>query len=80
MKSFHAGATHVWLPYADEQTALRYIDRKNITHVVVRSADAGTVPYIEKWIRSGVPHPRAEAIYAYDLGPDNHVKIYEIGR
>lgn len=78
--AFHARAQHFWLPYCEEETALRYIERKDVTHVVIQAADIGSVPYIEKWVKEGVPHPDARLVYSFEMSPGESVKIYEIGK
>jgi hypothetical protein len=77
--AFHAGAAHFWLPYCDEPTALRYIEQKQITHVVVRTADRSAVPYLDKWLGSGPPLAQAKVVYGFDM-PGESIKIYATGR
>jgi 4-amino-4-deoxy-L-arabinose transferase-like glycosyltransferase len=78
--AFHAGAEHFWLPYCDEATALRYIDRRDITHVAVRTGDRGAAPYVVKWVTGGLPLANARMVHSFDLGAGETVKIYAIGR
>jgi hypothetical protein len=53
--AFHAKADFVWLPYSDERTALRYLAKHRVTHVVLESDWLDTVPYLRSWAESGVP-------------------------
>jgi hypothetical protein len=60
--AFHAKAEFVWLPYCDEGTALKYLTKKQVTHVVLRSDRAGwgldTTPYLRSWAQNGMPGAR----------------------
>jgi hypothetical protein len=79
--AFHAGAEFVWLPYADEATALRFLKKKQVTQFVVRSYTTyalESVPYLKKWLAGGVPEARlaaqvisgsGEKVLIYDLLP-----------
>ena len=71
----------MWLPYADEATTLRFLNKKQVTHVVVRSYTSyalESVPYLKKWLADGVPGARltaqvvsgsGEKVFVYDLRP-----------
>jgi len=76
--SFHAGASHVWMPYADEAAAIDYIKKKGIDFVVVRKSDAPTRPYLEKWAESGLPLPGAKLVDTFDIGTWETVRIYRV--
>ena len=54
LAAFHARSEFVWLPYCDEETALRFLAAMKATHVVLRS-DQGERPYLKKWMERGVP-------------------------
>jgi 4-amino-4-deoxy-L-arabinose transferase-like glycosyltransferase len=53
--AFHARAEFVWLPYCDEGTALKYLAKKQVTHVVVDSDQSDERPYLRSWVQDGVP-------------------------
>ena len=76
--SFHAKATHFWLPYCDETTALRYLERKNINIAVIRKSAAETRPYLKAWADNGIPHPRAKLAYSLEIGTHEKIMIYRI--
>jgi hypothetical protein len=61
--AFHARADFVWLPYSDEETALKYLRSKQVTHVVprLRSDMPVETPYLRKWVENGVPESRLVA-------------------
>jgi hypothetical protein len=54
--AFHAHAEFVWLPYCDESTALTYLARNKVTHVVVQGQAADARPYLRKWMTEGIPN------------------------
>jgi 4-amino-4-deoxy-L-arabinose transferase-like glycosyltransferase len=77
--SFHAKASHFWLPWCDEKTALGYIERKNVNVVVVRTSEAESRPYLRSWADNGIPDPRAKLVYSVDTGTEK-IMIYRIER
>jgi hypothetical protein len=74
--SFHAGAEFVWLPYSDETTALQYLKKRHVTHIVVRSGEAEWRPYLRKWLAGDVPEGRLTA--QVTSGTGEKVQIYEL--
>ena len=63
-------------PYANSALALRYIAAKNLTFIVVSSMESGGTPYVDDWLKSGIPDSRAHEIY--NSGNNDHaVRIYE---
>ncbi|HXA96414.1 MAG TPA: glycosyltransferase family 39 protein [Candidatus Dormibacteraeota bacterium] len=72
--AYYAGGTLRYLPYADSAIALRYIDRISPNFVVLESVNLR--PYIESWVKSGIPTARARLIYSGGEGEDE-VMIYE---
>jgi 4-amino-4-deoxy-L-arabinose transferase-like glycosyltransferase len=54
--AYHAGAKLIWLPYCDEQTALSYLRKQVVTHVVVDEEEIASRPYLGKWLEQGVPN------------------------
>ncbi len=78
--SFHANALHFWLPYCDEETALKYIQNKNINAVVIRESDGDSRPYLKSWVDNGIPISTAALVYSFELGARDKIKIYRIGQ
>jgi hypothetical protein len=78
--SFHAAATHFWLPYADSATAAKYIDKNAIDLVVLRTAEADTRPYARAWIEKGLPIGNARLLQTFDLRGGERVIVYKIDR
>ena len=56
--TFNAHAQFVWLPYSDEGTALKYLAKKQVTHVVLRSEVQDAPSYVKSWMQHGVPGAR----------------------
>ena len=80
--AFNAGAEFGWLPYSDEATALQFLNKRQVTHVVARGEALEWRPYLKKWMESGVPGGRlvAQAISGtgekgviYKISPDGKV-------
>jgi hypothetical protein len=76
--AFHAHADFVWLPYCDEITALRYLEKKRVTHIVVRGYSPGSRPYLKKWMENGVPNARLVAQTISGTG--EKVLVYDVRR
>jgi 4-amino-4-deoxy-L-arabinose transferase-like glycosyltransferase len=76
--AFNAGAQFVWLPYCDEATALQFLNKRHVTHVVARGEALEWRPYLKKWMESGVPGGSlvAQAI----SGTGEKVQVYELRR
>ena len=53
--AFHARAEFVWLPYCDGGTAVKYLAKKQVTHVVLDQQYADATPYLRSWAQNGVP-------------------------
>jgi 4-amino-4-deoxy-L-arabinose transferase-like glycosyltransferase len=76
--AFHARAEFVWLPYCDEATALQFLNKRQVTHIVVRSDAMEWRPYIKKWMADGVPDARLTAQVISGTG--EKVQLYELRR
>jgi hypothetical protein len=74
--AFHARAEFVWLPDCDEATAVQFLNKKQVTHVVVRNTDWR--PYLKKWMADGVPDARLMAQVISGTG--EKVQVYELRR
>jgi hypothetical protein len=75
--AFHANADFIWLPYSDEATALRYLAKTGVTHVVLRD-DVGERPYLKKWIDEGVPG--ASRLVDVTSSKGVRFQVYQLGR
>ena len=73
--AFHARADFVWLPYCDESTALEFIKKNKVTHVILRNLEGR--PYLSKWLNEGVPGARQIVNLS---GAGRRFMIYEIYR
>jgi hypothetical protein len=71
---YYAGGDLQYLPYAGSDLALRYIERKDPDFVVLESVKAR--PYLENWLKDGIPSRKARLIYTGGTG-DDRVVIYE---
>jgi 4-amino-4-deoxy-L-arabinose transferase-like glycosyltransferase len=74
---FHARATFVPLPYADSSTALRYLEKRQVRFIVLRDADKTSTPYLESWLKQGVPADGAKLIYNESSPALGRILIYE---
>jgi 4-amino-4-deoxy-L-arabinose transferase-like glycosyltransferase len=76
--AFNAGAEFVWLPYSDEATALQFLNKRQVTHVVTRGEALEWRPYLKKWMESGVPGGSlvAQAV----SGTGEKVQVYKLRR
>lgn len=82
--AFHANAEFVWLPHSSEQTALAYLAKKHVTHVVLRSlhlSESGVheVPYLATWLQNGVPGGQLVARSARSNGREL-VQVFRLQR
>jgi hypothetical protein len=74
--AFHARAEFVWLPYGDEATALRYLAKKHVTHVVLSSDALDRAPYLKSWAQHGVPGGQLVGQVRTDGG--RHVQVFRV--
>jgi Dolichyl-phosphate-mannose-protein mannosyltransferase len=81
---FYAGANVAYLPFAEADVALRYIEKQRPDYIVLLGAEPGGLPYAAKWFQEGIPDPRAVLVYDegtaayYDPGTSSteRIKIY----
>ena len=81
---YYANAHVAYLPFAEEGTALRYIDKRKPDYIVLLGAEPGGLPYTAKWFKDGIPDSRAVLVYdegtatSYDTGTSlmERIKIY----
>ena len=76
--AFHARADFIWLPYCDEATALRFLAKSGVTHVVLRDQGLDARPYLKKWMEHDVPNARQ--ILAMVSATGERFRIYELER
>jgi 4-amino-4-deoxy-L-arabinose transferase-like glycosyltransferase len=72
--AFYSGAVLVPFPWTDSETALRYLDRKQIAFLVLRDTDRERRPYIGEWLKR-VPDPRLELVKTFS-GTTGVSRIY----
>lgn len=75
--AFNAQADYVSLPYCSEETALRYLKKMNVTHVVVRQWYIVDRPYLKKWLDLGVPESRE---VAFNTKTGEKVRVFELSK
>jgi 4-amino-4-deoxy-L-arabinose transferase-like glycosyltransferase len=71
---YYAGGDLQYLPYAGSDLALRYIEQKAPDFVVLESVKLR--PYIDSWLKDGIPSRKARLIYSGGAG-EGEVVIYE---
>jgi hypothetical protein len=76
--AFHARADFIWLPYCDEATALRFLAKSRVTHVVLRDQGLDSRPYLKKWMEHDVPNARQLSAMVSATG--ERFRIYELER
>jgi hypothetical protein len=74
--AYYARADLMYLPYADGDTALRYVAKKNPDYIVLVDGSTGGLPYTAKWFSQGVPDPRAVLVYDEAPPGGERIKIY----
>jgi 4-amino-4-deoxy-L-arabinose transferase-like glycosyltransferase len=81
---FYAGAHVAYLPFAEADVALRYIEKRRPDYIVLLGGQLGSLPYTKKWFQEGIPDDRAVLVYDegsaayYDTGTSSteRIKIY----
>jgi 4-amino-4-deoxy-L-arabinose transferase-like glycosyltransferase len=74
--AFYGGLKLVPLPYADAELALRYIDKKDVDVLVLRSATRRSRPYLGEWLDRGIPGQRAERLRTFTDSEGNSIVLY----
>lgn len=62
--AFHAGASYVSFPECDSAVAVRYVDKKKIDFIVLRTGDIPKRRYYQDWLQDGIPDRRAQLVYS----------------
>jgi hypothetical protein len=75
--AFHAGAKLILMPHRDEQTALSFLQKKGVTHVVVDEEEVSSRPYLKKWMEEGVPN--SQEIVLPISGTRYKVRLFRFG-
>ncbi len=70
---FYSHAVQLPLPFADSETAIRYVALKSPDYLVLSPADP--LPYARHWVDSGIPDPRAQYLRRWISGQDT-VTLY----
>ena len=74
---FYAGGTLSLLPYTESAVALRYIQSKNPSFVVLNSTELGKRPYLRDWLQHGIPDSHATIVYDSGGNADTRIAIYQ---
>ena len=74
--SYYADGYWAPYPYADSQLAMKYVQAKRPTFLVVRSAAVTARPYLSEWLEQGIPDQHAELIYSIDDPAAGRIRIY----
>jgi hypothetical protein len=74
---YYSGGTFLPMPYADGALALRYVHQKHPDFIVLVGGEPYLAPYLEQWLREGIPDPAAKLIYRATPASPAEVAIYE---
>lgn len=74
--SYYADADWIPLPYCDSDTALRYFEKKQVSHIALRESLIDARPYLRDWMASGIPSPRAELVQEGRSEAGERFRIY----
>jgi hypothetical protein len=74
--AFSARSDWIPLPYADARTSLAYLHAKHPTYVVLERSRARTRPYLEAWLRDGIPDPNARLVHVVAPEGTQAIAIY----
>ncbi|HTJ25282.1 MAG TPA: glycosyltransferase family 39 protein [Candidatus Limnocylindria bacterium] len=74
--AFSARADWMPLPCADSRAALAYLHAKHPTYVVLERSRAHARPYLEAWLRGGIPDPDARLVETVAPGSPQAIAIY----
>lgn len=74
--AFYAGGTHLYLPYCDAETALRYFAKKKPDFIVLSSHTGALRPYLREWIEAGIPDEHATLVYSRPRPDGGKIIVY----
>jgi hypothetical protein len=77
--AFYAGGTHLYLPYCDAETALRYFAKKKPDFIVLSSHSSTLRPYLRGWIEAGIPDTHAKLVYSQPWPDGGKIVVYRWG-
>lgn len=75
--SYYAGATEVYLPWAQEDTALRYIHAVQPDFIYLRHGDEPQAPYVERWLADGIPDRCAIPVQAFSQAGGGQLTVFK---
>jgi 4-amino-4-deoxy-L-arabinose transferase-like glycosyltransferase len=75
--AFHADASFVPFPECASAVALRYLDKKGVNFIVLRTAPVKGRRYLQDWLQHGIPDRRAELVYSRETAMFGKVLIYK---
>lgn len=74
---YYAGATLLYLPWAPEDTALKYIHAVRPDFVYLRDGDEQQAPYLERWLAEGIPDRCAVPRRAFPEAVGGQLTVFE---
>lgn len=74
---FYSGGTVLIPPFTDEDTALRYIEKRRPTHIALSNSYCEHSPYTCEWLENGVPDERAVLLQKFDSPGECRVSLYQ---
>ncbi len=81
--TFHAGAKYIPMPYCDSQTALKYIEKKEVDFIVLKSGDierGHERPYLQEWLNNGIPSPSITLTNQFNVDENKRLLIYKVSK
>src|SRR5215470_10511010 len=75
--AYYSRGAWVHMPYADASLALQYVHRKRPDFIVLVGDESDFAPYLQHWLREGIPDRAARLIYRSTEGSPAEVAIYE---
>lgn len=75
--TFYASGTEFEFPYCDSSLALAYIHQKKVDFIALNALHGlRSRPYMEEWIKNGIPDPHAQLVFQSGQRPEEKVLIY----
>jgi 4-amino-4-deoxy-L-arabinose transferase-like glycosyltransferase len=74
---YYSRGTWIHMPYAEASLAVRYVHRKHPDFIVLIGDESYFAPYLEQWLKEGIPDPAATLIYRSAGASPSEVAIYE---
>jgi hypothetical protein len=73
---YYANGHLRFLPYANSDLALRYIEKHKPDFIVLHGLGNAELPYAAQWFDAGIPDKRAVLVYDHGTAPQDQIKIY----